>query len=428
MPGHGTLASAADVDSLHGVVSTAGCTLCHDYAGTRLDAAVVRQTIELGLNGTLVSCTNCHTAQSSNHYQDFMHSVAQGPNDLSYDAPGQLCSDCHDVANYAQIESIEHNVSTNGADACSTCHNSPRQEVIDAIALGANPTACLDCHSDKALTRHVDHVALGYVTGGATTCVSCHYLGAVNNGTVTGAHLNNCLLCHADTTDLALLPGVPVNGGDCVTCHTGSWESEHNNPVIDHTPLVKVGTTDCANCHTDTLTSAATETHNACGSCHNSDGFLIGSATGALLANGGDCTTCHGSTWNTLHPTTTTDHGGLVTVASTPLLDEPSLPPLAGLDTRALLRELEFTLDVTADVAPPILARHVAETGEIRCRAYGLKKEPHWAFQLESDDRKPANQLYAHVFFNKPLDALTAAEKATLEKMIQAAEKAAEPE
>ena len=261
------------------MVSTAGCTLCHDYAGTRLDAAVVRQTIELGLNGTLVSCTNCHTAQSSNHYQDFMHSVAQGPNDLSFDAPGQLCSDCHAAANWAQIDNIEHNVSTNGADSCSTCHNSPRQEVIDAIAQVGTLTHCLDCHSDLYLTRHVDHVALGYVTGGATPCLNCHYLGAVNNGTVTGAHLNNCLLCHTDTTNLTLLPGVPVGGGDCVTCHTGSWEVEHT-PAIDHTAIVKVGTTDCASCHTDTLTSGATETHNACGSCHNADGFLVGSAVG----------------------------------------------------------------------------------------------------------------------------------------------------
>ena len=313
--GSGTLASAANVDALHGVVSAMHCALCHNYTGTRLEAGNVRQTIQQGLEGTPVSCTDCHVTQRTNHYEGFTHSGEVGPNDLSYDAPGQPCGNCHVVANWTQIDNIEHNVPTNGAGSCATCHNSQRQEVIDALALGATPTYCLDCHSGLYLTRHVDHVDLGYVTD-TTACLACHDSDAVNNGTVTMSHLNNCLHCHIDTTTLALQPGIPVGGGECITCHTGGWEAEHT-PALDHTVLVTVGTTDCASCHDDTLVSAAPETHNACASCHNADGGLIGSALGTSFAIIGDCTTCHGGTWSALHPTTSFNHDSLVTVGAT---------------------------------------------------------------------------------------------------------------
>ena len=125
---------------------------------------------------------------------------------------------------------------TNGASSCSTCHNSPRQEVIDAIALGANPTNCLPCHSGKDVTHgSVDHVALGYVTAGPATCATCHDpVGA--DATVSVTHLDNCSLCH--TTVPALQPGLVA--GDCAACHGGTWEAEHT-PVLDHTALVTVG-------------------------------------------------------------------------------------------------------------------------------------------------------------------------------------------
>ena len=62
-------------------------------------------------------------------------------NDLSY--AGQPCSDCHVVATWAEIEGVEHNVATNGAGSCATCHNSSRPDVIATIAAKANPTSCL---------------------------------------------------------------------------------------------------------------------------------------------------------------------------------------------------------------------------------------------------------------------------------------------
>ncbi len=118
---------------------------------------------------------------------------------------------------------------------------------------------------------------------------------------MTVTHLENCNLCHTTLPDLQ--PGIPAGGGDCAACHGGTWDVEHT-PAIDHTALVTVGTTDCANCHNDTLVSAAAETHNACGSCHDADGGLVGTAIGTNFTAGGDCTTCHTSTWES----TASDH------------------------------------------------------------------------------------------------------------------------
>ena len=165
------------------------------------------------MSGTQVSCLNCHTDKGTGH-GNFTHPIEVGPADLSYN-PGQLCSDCHVVANWTEIEGTEHNVDTNGAGSCATCHDSTRPEVMAAITAAANPTHCLDCHADKELTVHgnVDHVALDYVTRGTSFCLDCHDPGTAANATVDITHNGTCSLCH--TTIPALQPGVPAGGGDC---------------------------------------------------------------------------------------------------------------------------------------------------------------------------------------------------------------------
>ena len=261
-------------------------------------------------------CGTCHTGTFDVLHASHLHTVAEGPGDLSFDPPGQLCSVCHVVSNWAEIDGTEHNVPTNGAGSCSTCHNSPRQEVIDAITLGADPTVCLDCHSNKLLTVHgnEDHGALGYVTGGATNCQTCHDPGASYDGTVTVTHLGNCALCH--TSPPALQPGLVA--GDCSACHGSTWDPLHQTANYDHSGFVTVATTSCASCHDDTLISATTETHNACISCHDAaNGALIGSAVGKDVSTGGDCTTCHTGAWEAEHPEPTSDHTALVTVGAT---------------------------------------------------------------------------------------------------------------
>jgi hypothetical protein len=209
-----------------------GCTSCHN-SSTNAPIA------------TAGDCSQCHTA---NYFASHVHThtVERGTGDLSN---GQYCSNCHVVANWSEIEGTEHNVDTNGTGSCSTCHNSPRQEVIDTINAGADPTNCLDCHSDKT-TGHgsIDHRAVGYVTVGGTqdyygtTCASCHDSSGTTD-TIADIHQGNCNNCHTSVPNLQ--PGVPAGGGDCVTCHTGTTASTGSV----HTLWGRYMDT-CANCHT----------------------------------------------------------------------------------------------------------------------------------------------------------------------------------
>ena len=127
-------------NSLGTVTKNGVCDMCHFEAEPYWRSAT-----------DVLSCTNCHS--------NVAHTVEVGPDDLSYTAPGRLCSNCHVVADWSEIEGTEHNVATNGDGSCATCHNSPRQEVIDTIASGTRPTHCLDCHLDKELTPHGSHDA-----------------------------------------------------------------------------------------------------------------------------------------------------------------------------------------------------------------------------------------------------------------------------
>ena len=289
------------------------CASCHDATSGALISSAFNQAAP-------GDCTTCHGVTFDTLHAGYTHTVLESAADLSYDPPGQLCSNCHVVSTWSEINDIEHNVATNGTGSCSTCHDSSRQEVIDAITLATDPTVCLDCHSNKLLTVHgnEDHSALGYVTFGATSCQTCHDPGVSADGTVTVIHLGTCSHCH--TSAPTLQAGIPGGGGDCTTCHTGSWGAEHT-PAIDHTALVSVGATDCASCHDDTLVSAAADTHNACTSCHDGNGGLVSTAVGTNFTDGGSCATCHGSEWSTLHTTTAFNHGGLVTVGATGCAD-----------------------------------------------------------------------------------------------------------
>jgi len=214
---------------LHGVAQATDCAICHNYTGLLLDKAIVLTAIRQGLNGTPISCLDCHTDKASGH-GNFPHPIEVGPADLSYNSPGQLCSDCHVVSNWSEIESIEHNVDTNGAGSCATCHNSTRPEVQNVIAdapnYGGYPIHCLACHPDKDLTPHgsVDHVAAGIVTGGSTSCLNCHDPGEGENATITVTHNNDCAHCHTSGSAVKeglegaaiASPATPATGRPCI--------------------------------------------------------------------------------------------------------------------------------------------------------------------------------------------------------------------
>jgi len=321
----------------HTITASTGCVDCHSdsdivgvihFSNPANDCATCHSSTDPNVTGAIAAgvaeCTTCHTDSWDTIHVGHAHTIEVGPNDLSYDPPGTFCSACHVVANWSEIEGVEHNVATNGAGSCATCHNSPRQEVIDAINLGADPTNCLDCHSNKLLTVHgnIDHVALGYVTIGSTSCANCHDPGTATNATVSVTHNGNCSLCH--TTVPNLQTGIPAGGGDCTTCHTDTWTVLHTSPTAqpDHSAAV-AGSSECTSCHDATAGTATgiptsladNKVHDNCAACHNSDGSLN---SGASAGSDGvaNCADCHGSDWGALH-TTAPDHSGIVTTSGT---------------------------------------------------------------------------------------------------------------
>jgi predicted CxxxxCH...CXXCH cytochrome family protein len=231
-------------------------------------------------NGGTCSNVSCHGEAVWG--QSVAHTVEVGPSDL---ANGTPCGTCHIVADWTEIEGTEHNVATNGPGSCATCHNSPRQEVIDTIALGVDPTYCLDCHSDKTAAHgSVDHVAYGYVTLSVTPCGACHDPGSAENATVDATHNGDCTLCH--TTVPNLQPGVPAGGGDCASCHGSDVQTVHPS---------------CTTCHgeppdgsTSPNTEGAHTEHNAlgfgsvspsCGACHDEAAHYNGATDVDILSN-----------------------------------------------------------------------------------------------------------------------------------------------
>ena len=107
------------------------CAVCHAYTGRwNLTLQLVRQLIPARDQWHGRSPAPTVTLTRGDNHGDYEHPVEVGPNDLSYDPPGQLCSACHVVADWTEIETIEHNVPTNGAGSCSTCHNSSRTDVV----------------------------------------------------------------------------------------------------------------------------------------------------------------------------------------------------------------------------------------------------------------------------------------------------------
>jgi len=285
----------------HGAHQSFGCDTCHN--GTTSDGSTITnvanhvnesydlqagngESFSYAFASTGGTCSNISCHGDATWGTSVAHAIEVGPNDLSYSAPGQPCTDCHTVADWSEIEGIEHNVDTNGAGSCATCHNSPRQEVIDAIALGANPTHCLDCHLDKELTPHgsVDHAAAGYVTLQVSPCGDCHDPGSAENATVEVTHFSDCTLCH--TTVPSLQPGVPTGGGNCATCHGSNVQTVHPSCTYCHgEPPNGTTSPNIEGAHDAHAVLGFGSVSPICGACHDGATHYNGTVDRSISAN-----------------------------------------------------------------------------------------------------------------------------------------------
>ena len=403
-PGSGSLTSNADVDTLH----RSDCTTCHGYtvasSPNSPDPAVVAQAISDGIDGAQIDCLVCHGdafptihAFLEGHY-NLIRVGDTGCANCHQDAPPlvdntnpkvhQACTNCHDAefntisyaagkhfADYESpnppgdctvchiipfgdihtpdIDHIDHSnlVTTNGAycanchtstafidpndpkvhNGCSTCHDDQGNLISLAagksLATGGN---CITCHGDDFTTIHPDTVDhSGLIKVDSTGCANCHSdpppLVDPGNPKVHNA----CSTCHASNGDrISLAAGKSfAQDGNCTTCHTISFSDIHP-PTIDHSNLVTTNGAYCANCHTSTafIDPNDPKVHDGCFNCHDSQGRLISLAAGKSLVTGGNCITCHGDEFTTIHPDTV-DHSGLIKVGTTGCGNCHSNPP-----------------------------------------------------------------------------------------------------
>lgn len=244
---HNMLATAPDCISCHthsgldehldktlGREST--CFTCHLSTRPEVQAAIAAGK---GPAGTQVTCLNCHVGD--------LH-IPQHDRMINY----SNCEQCH-TQGPLQVH-LRKNV------ACSACHSSANQAIIDTIAAGRSgqDVACNNCHG-----HYVDHNTPHDKTPLPAGCSQCHY----NTG-LPYLHLNIinqanwCVICHESTNPvvIAAIQNGKDGGVTCATCHIGFADHipTHDNispqfclpchnrgPVYEHTTR----TTTCVGCH-----------------------------------------------------------------------------------------------------------------------------------------------------------------------------------
>jgi predicted CXXCH cytochrome family protein len=265
------------------------CSSCHDANGALISLAISKTAPG--------NCITCHTGDfTTTHPATVDHSLAV-QNSIS-------CADCH--TSTALVDPIDPTVH----NACASCHDTSGA-LIGSASTNLTPNECISCHTSGFLTIHpvtVDHS--GIVTTTGTSCGSCHTSTTLIDAVDPKVH-NDCSSCHDANGALISLAISKTAPGNCITCHTGDFTTTHP-ATVDHSLAVQ-NSIGCADCHTSTaLVDPIDPTvHNACASCHDTSGSLIGSASGNLAPN--ECISCHTSAFNLLHTYT---HFGINTTQS----------------------------------------------------------------------------------------------------------------
>ncbi len=307
---------AADVESLtgfHGISYKHGKVSCNDCHTEHIG----RSADIIGLNPQLFQHDDTDFPLLGSH-QGLQCGLCHEENTLFRDAKA-TCFGCHekDEPHHGEL-----------GDDCASCHSELQwvsvdfdHSTTDFALKGAHvDVICLQCHVDQ----HYQDMQ--------TTCVSCHQLDDVHNGTrgddcadchsskdwrttsfdhdiqtdfpLTGLHSElECSACHLTDMQLPEPPDTCIgchsaedphqgrNGDDCTRCHnTTDWEEARFDHSAEtdfdlngaHTELA------CTSCHEGYLTDELPDT---CAECHEKDDPHQGEF--------GDCEDCHNErTWH----------------------------------------------------------------------------------------------------------------------------------
>jgi hypothetical protein len=334
------------------------CTLCHTATTGVLKGSATNHVI-----GGTSNCAICHATRVSGHVSEH--------NSAGYDkVPAQenatlVCANCHNTMGFTNIASghVGRTIKTANVDpaasgviSCATCHDSLVTTVVNAITAGKAGTlvACADCHGLRTLP-HGGHDASSFAWGG--NCANCHSGASI----VANVHKDLCATCHVnpsagDYTRKAGTKGTAVGAtttATCIDCHNittyvpknyhharaeaaaGNCTFCHvNGGVASHIGTV-AGYVNCNNCHSATMdnngSGAPVDTlnnkiHDACVTCHNTDGslktlaqltrnivILMPAGTSLPGDGGGSCVICHGEY---MYSHSNIDHRSTVSLAT----------------------------------------------------------------------------------------------------------------
>ena len=236
------------------------CLKCHLSARPE-----VLNAITTGIAGTKADCTTCHGAQG---HSFSVHKITETAG----------CKSCHTKldANLTGIEAI-HNVATNGAGSCATCHSSTRQTVIDAIKAKL-PVTCTTCHAAHAFdTDHQISITAG--------CADCHKTLNTTTASILTLH-TDCATCHGSTDPKVI--GV-ITGGVNISC-----TSCHDAHAAMHTKIIMPTDGACKDCHNANAAVEHASRGWGCVACHNSANTVVQNALAKGLAGSNvNCADCH---------------------------------------------------------------------------------------------------------------------------------------
>ncbi|WP_150102966.1 cytochrome c3 family protein [Sideroxydans lithotrophicus] len=229
------------------------CSTCHN-GGYASENALGKNTGHLV---TTADCVMCHTATNTISYTTFLgasfdHNVTYN-NAFPAAAPASpLCGSCHNGAT-ATGKKTTH-VPTTGD--CITCHTNAT-------------TGCPNCVSFYGVQYDHTNAAAG--------------VAAYTTFPVGAPASPLCSSCHNGTTALGMNAGhIPVNGADCITCHTPANTG--------------CGTTGLCSTFLGATFSHAAVAAGSCGACHQSQYPGVVSINPAIhipQSSGNACDKCH---------------------------------------------------------------------------------------------------------------------------------------
>ncbi len=221
------------------------------------------------------TCIDCHATElnltsATIHHDSEHHYAADG-----------RCIQCHD-SGFGK-KTANHSVAVADDNDCSLCHLLTAG-TITGMPISATDSmvhdACTTCHNTDGTLKTAYGKAIAMPTLGGS-CIACHGSRAQTGGTIhhDSAHgyaaAGECDQCHGDAPEKLVAPhnSFVSDAPECSWCHTATAGLANGMPVSP----------------TDN------KVHDACITCHNSDGTLkaaYGKAS-AMPALGGSCTACH---------------------------------------------------------------------------------------------------------------------------------------